>query len=87
MNELLATEQHYSVAQVAEMWSVSEDTVRRLFQDQPGVLRVSMPRLQKNRKQRPHVLLRIPASVLARLHQQWAAGLRLEVQPRRRRIE
>lgn len=84
---MTATEKHYSAAQVAEIWGVSEATVRRLFEDQPGVLRISMPRLMKSeRKHRPHVRLSIPASVLARVHEQWAAGLRSEVQSRRRAI-
>lgn len=81
------TEQHYTVQQVAKMWAVSEDSVRRLFAGQPGVLQISMPRLQRNRKQKPHVLLRIPASVVERLHQQWSTGFGCEVKPGRRRIE
>lgn len=81
------TEQHYSVQQVAEMWGVSETTVRRLFEDQPGVVRISIPRMMRNRKQKPHVLLRIPGSVLARLYKQWSGGFGLEVKPSRRRIE
>lgn len=76
-----AAERHYSVQEVAELWGVAQATIRRIFDDQPGVLRISMPRLQKNRKHKPHVLLRIPESVLARLHQQWSAGFGLEVKP------
>ncbi len=57
-----ATEQHYTIQQVADMWGVSTATVRRLFEDAPGVLKISMPRLLKNhRKPKPHALLRIPA--------------------------
>jgi hypothetical protein len=82
-----ATEQHYSVQQVAEMWSVGEATVRRIFEDQPGFLKISMPQLVRNRKHRPHVLLRIPASVLARVHEDRSRGFGLEVQPRRGRVK
>ena len=68
----VALEKHYSPTQVALMWGVSESTVRRLFEDQPGVLKISMPRLIKSkRKHRPHVRLSIPESVLARVHEQW----------------
>ena len=81
-----AIEQHFPVQQIAESWGISAASVRRLFEGQPGVLALSMPRLLKNRKHRPHVLLRIPASVVERLHQQWSAGLGLEVKPGRRRI-
>lgn len=82
-----ATEQHYSVREVAEMWHISEATVRRMFQNEPGVLPISMPQLVRNRKHRPHVLLRIPASVLARVHQDRSRGFGLEVQPRRGRVK
>jgi hypothetical protein len=81
-----ATEQHYSVQQISQMWGISDASVRRLFEDQPGVLAIWMPRLQRNRKHKPHVLLRIPASVVERLNQQWSAGFGLEVKPGRRRI-
>ena len=76
-----AIEQHYSIQQVAELWGVSADTVRRLFEDEAGVLKIAMPSVSKRiRKHKPHVLLRIPASVLERLHTQQASGFRLEVQ-------
>lgn len=79
-----ASEQHYSPQEIAALWGMSADTVRRLFEDAPGVLKISMPRLLKNqRKHRPHVLLRIPASALERVHLQQTAPLRLEVQRRR----
>lgn len=84
---MTATEQHYSAAEIAALWGVSEATVRRIFEDQPGVLKISMPRLTKSeRKQKPHVRLSIPASVLERVHEQWTAGLRREVQSRRRAV-
>jgi hypothetical protein len=82
----IATEQHYTVKQVAEMWGLSEECTRRLFRDEPGVLRISLPALSKARKQRPHVSLRIPASVLVRFHQERSAGFVLEVKPGRRRV-
>src|SRR5258708_20688562 len=31
-------EQHYSPAQLAEQWNLSEDTVRRIFEREPDVL-------------------------------------------------
>jgi hypothetical protein len=73
-----ATEPHYSTQQVADMWNVSTKTVRSLFEDAPGVLKISMPQLLKhNRKHKPHVLPRIPATVLEQLHSQQASGFRL----------
>jgi hypothetical protein len=75
-----ATERHYTTQEVAEMWGVSTATVRRLFEDAPGVLQISFPRVVKGRKHRPHVLLRIPESVVARLHDQQSSGFRLLTQ-------
>ena len=31
-------ERHYSSAQLTEQWSLSEDTVRRIFEREPDVL-------------------------------------------------
>lgn len=61
----VCSERHYSPAEVARMWSVSVDSVRRLFRTEPGVLLIS-PR-HRNGKRR-YATLRIPASVLERVH-------------------
>lgn len=79
-----ALEQHYTVQQVAALWSMSAQTVRRMFADEPGVLKLSHPRIAG--KGRPHVTLSIPASVLEWFHQQRSAGFGLEVQRRSRGI-
>ncbi len=62
-----ATELHYSVAEVAEMWNLSPSAVRRLFQREPGVLALGEPRPKFGRR-RGKVTLRIPQSVLDRVH-------------------
>jgi hypothetical protein len=67
-------EQHYTPRQVAELWNVSEATVRRLFEDDPAVLKISMPSLLQNRKRKPRVSLRIPASAMERVHAQQTRG-------------
>lgn len=61
-----ATERHYSVAEVAEMWKLSPDSVRRLFQSEPGVLVFGEARPKYGRRR--YVTLRIPESVLERVH-------------------
>lgn len=38
--ENLATEQHYRPSEIAKRWAVSVWTVRRLFADMPGVLKI-----------------------------------------------
>jgi hypothetical protein len=59
-------EPHYTLAQVAEAWGISTDTVRRMFQDEPGVLVIEpAPGRYSRRRYRT---LRIPASVADRVH-------------------
>ncbi len=59
-------ERHYSVAEVAELWNLSEDKVRRLFQNEPGVLVLgnAQPRYGRHR----YTTLRIPESVAERVY-------------------
>jgi hypothetical protein len=57
------TERHYSVAEIAEMWSLSDDAVRKIFEREAGVLVIGGA--GGGRRYRT---LRIPASVLERVH-------------------
>lgn len=66
-----AFERHYTAKELAQLWRLDESTVRRLFRDEPGVLRI--PHLRRRRK-RDYVSLRIPASVAARVHQTRSRG-------------
>jgi hypothetical protein len=61
----MALEPHYSIQQVAEMWQLSESAVRDIFRDEPGVFRVARP---KGRYKRAYTTLRIPQSVVERVH-------------------
>ena len=65
-------ERHFSVAEVAHLWNLSKDAVRRIFQNEPGVLVLgdSNPRRRKRR----YTTLRIPQSVLERVHTQYELG-------------
>jgi AraC-like DNA-binding protein len=65
-----ALERHYTVAEVAKNWGLSERKVRRMFQDAPGVLQSNLRTLRA--RKRPHVCLRIPESVLIRVHGEMA---------------
>lgn len=64
------TEPHYSIQQIGEMWNLDPTTVRRIFQDQPGVLKI--PSRLARRGKRHYITLRVPASVLARIHRERA---------------
>ena len=66
------TEPHYTVKQLAERWGLDQSTVRRIFRDEPDVLRI--PHLRRRGK-RDYVSLRIPASVAARVHERRSRSL------------
>jgi hypothetical protein len=59
-------ERHYSVAELAEHWNLSPDTIRKLFEDEPGVL--VLGENSKRRGKRRYTTLRIPESVAARVY-------------------
>jgi hypothetical protein len=64
--ELMAlTERRYSVKELAEMWGLSPAAIRRLFRNEPGVLRFGR---EKKGHQRDYVTLRLPASVVERVY-------------------
>jgi hypothetical protein len=58
-------ERHFSVSEISEIWNLSKDTVRRMFQNEPGVL---VLRGHPSGRKRRYAVLRIPQSVLERVH-------------------
>ncbi len=58
-------ERHYAVAEIAELWNLSPDKVRDLFENEPGVLVLGE---RSPRHKRRYVTLRIPQKVLERVH-------------------
>ena len=66
-----AFERHYTVKELAEIWKLDETTIRRIFQDEPGVLKIG--KAGRRDGKRDYVTLRIPESVAVRLHQKRAA--------------
>jgi hypothetical protein len=59
-------EKHYTVPELAEIWIVSSDTIRRVFADEPGVL--ILPKHGRSRKRRLYATRLIPESVVRRVH-------------------
>lgn len=59
------TERHFSVSTLAELWSVSPDTVTRWFADEPGVLRFGT---EGKRGKRARITYRIPESLAQRVY-------------------
>lgn len=62
-----AFEKHYSPQELSEQWGLSYETLRVLFRNEPGVIRIG--RLGRQDGKRDHVTIRIPASVAARVHE------------------
>ena len=58
-------ERHYTAAELSELWSLSPDVVRRLFEREPGVLVIGD---QATRSKRRYTTLRVPQSVVERVH-------------------
>ncbi|SRR6266404_170128 len=58
-------ERHYSVSEVARLWGISTDLVRDLFRKEQGVLTFKRP---ATRTKRGYSIIRVPHSVLTRVH-------------------
>ena len=61
------TEKHYTVTELAVLWGLSEDTIRRLFRHEPGVLVIENPDRRYGRRR--YASLRIPESVARRVYE------------------
>ena len=69
--ENVSVEKHYSVSELAQTWRLSEKTIRRMFEDEPGVIIWGM---NEGRFKRRYRTLRIPESVVVRVHRQLRAA-------------
>ena len=64
----IAGDQHYTVEELAKLWHFSPNTVRRLVENEPGVIRIpSADFPYRPRKRRMHHI-RIPERVALRVH-------------------
>jgi len=71
---LVVDEKHFSPSQLAEAWGVSAETVRILFRNEPGVLRLpSQAEHEPKAKIRKYESLKIPQSVAERVHRRLSA--------------
>jgi hypothetical protein len=59
----IVVDQHFTAQFYAELWRLDPSTVVRMFQDVPGVLKLSKP---SNNGRRSRVELRIPYSLAMR---------------------
>jgi len=68
--EQTAFERHFTPKQLADLWLFHESTVRRMFIDEPGVLKYG--KASRHDGRRDYVTLRIPESVARRVYEQRA---------------
>lgn len=66
-NAKIPVEKHYSVSELATIWKLSENTIRRMFEGEPGVIRWGAA---ESRFRRRYTTLRIPETVVLRVHRQ-----------------
>jgi hypothetical protein len=64
----LMNERHYTPQELANLWGVDPETIRNIFREEPGVVKIG-----NNNKKRSYVTLRIPESVAERVHQRLSA--------------
>ena len=62
---LTLTERHFRVRTLAQLWSLSEDTIIRWFADVPGVLKFGTA---PGRGRRPRQTFRIPESIALKVY-------------------
>ena len=58
-------ERHFSVGELASLWDLSEQTIRRMFAGEPGVIEWGHT---ESRFKRGYITMRIPESVVQRVH-------------------
>ena len=64
-SDVVALEQHFTPKDLAGLWRFDETTIRRMFQDEPGVLKLGKD--DRRDGKRDYVSLRIPESVAVRV--------------------
>jgi hypothetical protein len=67
---ILADERHYTPSELAKMWGVSVQTIREVFKNEDGVLKLGK---DGTRFRRGYKTLRIPHSVVERVHTRLSA--------------
>ena len=66
--ELSPFGRHFTAAELADLWKFDESTIRRMFQDEPGVFKIGKSKRRDGK--RDYVTLRIPEAVALRVWQE-----------------
>jgi hypothetical protein len=70
MNSSFALEPHFTPLELAGIWRVSPQFIRKIFADEPGVLLIGEPSRRVGKKlKRSYLTMRIPHAVAERVHQ------------------
>lgn len=72
LSSLPCHERHFCVREIAQMWRLSDNIVRRIFEAEPGVLSIGEARSTGRRRR--YLTLRIPQAVLERVHSRLQGG-------------
>ena len=64
------SEKHFSPAELAKAWGVSVETIRSIFREEPGVLKLGKT---GTKVRRGYFTLRIPQEVAERVHRRLSA--------------
>jgi hypothetical protein len=60
-----AVERHYSADEIGRLWGLSPRTVRRMFENEPGIIVLGNTGTMRKRR---YITIRVPESVLVRVH-------------------
>jgi hypothetical protein len=63
-----AFEKHYRIGELARLWGLGRETVRKLVKDDPGVIKIRMGR------KRLHTIYSVPESAARRIHTRLLIG-------------
>ena len=55
-------EKHYRISDLARLWGIGRETVRKLVKDDPGVIKIRMGR------KKAHTIYTVPESAAHRIH-------------------
>jgi hypothetical protein len=58
----IAFEKHYRIGDLARLWGLGRETVRKLVKDDPGVIKIRMGR------KKAHTIYSVPKSAARRIH-------------------
>ncbi len=68
MDDATAFERHYRIGELAKLWGLGRETVRKLVSTEPDVIKI---RLGKNKR---HTTYAIPESTARRIHLRLSNG-------------